>query len=700
MFPFGVIITNPALWIGAFAVFVPWYIHLLTRRTPRTLKFPSLQFLMSARASQSRLFRLRHLLLLLLRTLMLALMLAAFLKPVLDPRAVANVGKDTSAQAVVVLIDASVSMRYRQPGGSTFARAREVAERLIGDLNPRDRANLILAGSTPEPSFPELSDNRVSLVQDLRRSEAGFARSDFDLALAMAVAQLESLPTHERIIYLVSDFQRSNWAAVNFGKIPEGVRIVFIPVGPDRPENLSLGEVVVDPPSPTLGEAMDVACKVTNHGGKPRTVPLQVHLGGEAHVTKTVTVAPGSTVTESFRFEVTEEGIGEGVVSTPDDGLVEDDRRYFSLSVSDRMEVQVVSDEAARAGTARGVLLAAIDPSSRLVGHYVRGVAIHSGELGPISPDSIPVMMLAGLEPLTTRNVEYLADYVREGGSMVVFLVSAEDAINLVTLGKALGQPLPFEPTGLVTQKSRDGATLASANFNHPLLRKFRETPALSEIRFLRHFSTERTPDVGQVLARFDDRQVAIAEQTVGAGRLLICNFSPHPRHSDLARRTLFVPLVHEMIKTLRPRAGAAIEHVVGATCSATVQGIADGSSLGFTAPDGTGVKAGFDLQGERAAVLFPPTHVPGFYRVYAGVDRVGSVPVNLDARESELDRLNVDQLEALARDSRGQWLAVDGGSLETLTRMKHGRPLWHLLMLAVLVCLAVEQSLWWVWER
>ena len=58
---------NPALWIGSIALGVPILIHLLTRRTPKNMIFPTLKFIRAAKANQSNIHRLRHLLLLLLQ---------------------------------------------------------------------------------------------------------------------------------------------------------------------------------------------------------------------------------------------------------------------------------------------------------------------------------------------------------------------------------------------------------------------------------------------------------------------------------------------------------------------------------------------------------------------------------------------------------------------------------------------------------
>ena len=54
----GLVFTNPALWIGALVLTVPLILHLLTRKTSRTLIFPTVRFIRKIQASQSAFFRL------------------------------------------------------------------------------------------------------------------------------------------------------------------------------------------------------------------------------------------------------------------------------------------------------------------------------------------------------------------------------------------------------------------------------------------------------------------------------------------------------------------------------------------------------------------------------------------------------------------------------------------------------------------
>ncbi|MGH7731747.1 MAG: BatA domain-containing protein, partial [Candidatus Eiseniibacteriota bacterium] len=74
---------NPLFLFGLAAAAVPILIHLFTRKRPREMRFPSLEFLSEVNRSEIRRLRLRQWLLLLLRTLAVAALALAISRPAL-----------------------------------------------------------------------------------------------------------------------------------------------------------------------------------------------------------------------------------------------------------------------------------------------------------------------------------------------------------------------------------------------------------------------------------------------------------------------------------------------------------------------------------------------------------------------------------------------------------------------------------------
>lgn len=114
LLPAVITFANAAMLAATAAVALPLAVHLLNRRQPRTVVFPTVRFLRAAAASQSRVHRLRHLILLALRCAFIALLALAFARPVWFRSADAAAAADRDTVAILVL-DLSASMSYVEP---------------------------------------------------------------------------------------------------------------------------------------------------------------------------------------------------------------------------------------------------------------------------------------------------------------------------------------------------------------------------------------------------------------------------------------------------------------------------------------------------------------------------------------------------------------------------------------------------------
>src|SRR5438477_11726369 len=124
----------PAFLAGLAAIAVPVIIHLIHRERRVVVEFPSLMFLQRIPYRSVRRQKIRHLLLLLLRCLALALLVAAFARPFLQRRQT-PIGT-TGARELVVLLDRSASMGY----ADRWTKAKDAAKKAVSGLSATDRA--------------------------------------------------------------------------------------------------------------------------------------------------------------------------------------------------------------------------------------------------------------------------------------------------------------------------------------------------------------------------------------------------------------------------------------------------------------------------------------------------------------------------------------------------------------------------------
>ena len=136
------IFVNPLLLAGTALVALPIVLHLMMRRKPRWVEFPALRFVRRRHDTNRRQLRLRHLLLLLLRAAIIALVAMALARPSL--RVAGGVlGGQRAPVAAAVVIDTSKRMDYRHENRTRLEAAKELALWLLAQFPPESQVAVI-----------------------------------------------------------------------------------------------------------------------------------------------------------------------------------------------------------------------------------------------------------------------------------------------------------------------------------------------------------------------------------------------------------------------------------------------------------------------------------------------------------------------------------------------------------------------------
>src|SRR5436309_3196105 len=133
-----------ALGVGAAAIALPILIHWLTKPRPVTVPLSTLRFVREAVRQRRARYRLRDLLILLLRAAAVVLLAWAFARPLAGSKPLVA---ESAGEAVrVVILDRSQSMAAASHGVQAFERARPAAAKHLA-YAPGLRGNLILAAA-------------------------------------------------------------------------------------------------------------------------------------------------------------------------------------------------------------------------------------------------------------------------------------------------------------------------------------------------------------------------------------------------------------------------------------------------------------------------------------------------------------------------------------------------------------------------
>jgi Aerotolerance regulator N-terminal len=704
-------LTTPALLGGMALLSLPVVAHLLNRRARQAIVFPTIQLLRASVATQSWLYRLRRWILLLLRCLAVAMLVFAFCRPVwLDARTKsANAGKGA---AVVLLLDASASTAQRADEINLISELRAAGIRSLDSLRVgTDVANIVLATSRSLAVYPKLSANIPGLKDELNRLEPTFERADLPQALTLA-GQLLASHDGERRLVILSDLQQTNWQEVVQGRkasaaLPSDTQVAVIDVRSRVPDNVGLSSPRYLPAQPLVGEPLRLVAQVANFSRGKKEVRLAATLDGQSLPVQTVTLAAGEQREASLETVLKSAGDHEVVFDIPADALAADNRAFLTVHAGSRLPVVVVSDDDPNEpGTASYFLIRALAPrddakidrfdvrqmtSAKMTDQNLAGAAVFVGYLGELTPQAAGTLLR----------------FLEKGGGVVFFCGEGAVPRNLQQLQQSGGKEgvLPWEPVPTRTKAAPDHAlAITNGKWRSRLLREFDEQSqvAIGEIRFTRVWSAGPVAPDATILLNFSDGTPALGLRIVRTGEFLLANFSPAIEASDFGKYGSFVALVQTLAQQLAPGgAGKEPSAVVGEIYRAP-QTISMGSSAGrltVLGPKSEPVAFATSGDPEHVTVDVQQTSLPGFYRFKLGDRTVGQAALNVDPRESNLERIDRDALLHALHASGSQPALESAAGWEPLANLR-GRPLWGWCLATTMCAFGIELVLLGYWKR
>jgi len=663
---------------------LPLVIHLLNLRFPQLFMFSSIKRLRETVAQRSRIFRWRHRILLLLRTLLLLTLLFAFLRPLL-PR-LGSSTKDKAGRSVLIVIDNSLSMEHQATGVSGHQRAEIEADKILDTLTGGDSVNVMLVGETPRTCFVDFSNNHTEARRFVHSIKPGFGRANFSAANATA-SRFITQNTPRAEIYYLTDFQRKNWANVDFTPLPPQARLFFVSVTPEQRKNRAILGATLNQAQVLSGDTVTLEIEVGNFTDEALRDSLKVVIDARVSFSKEVTVAPWSSAKVTLPVPPGGPGLHLCEVSLPPDELPQDDRCFLTIPVLEKEGILVVSDaEGAEKGAAH-FLKTALNPYDDRGGSLLPEQTNAAG-LTPERTAPVKKIFLTRTGRLSEGSAKLLADFVFHGGGVVWFLDGDSEPANLGAVENAAGTPMPLklQQRRAIQNVGLGAQQISRGDFKSKFLRLFRNT-GRQDLALLEFYDIyEASPSGnGQVLLSYADETPAMAQLNHGLGTMLFLNFSVSEFSSNLARQRIFPAWMQEIVKNLSSDEPVPTSTIIGHAVHDEVWR-AEIKDNPLRKPDGTPMTLKTEALGERTAISFVPADL-GFYTLSSGSRLLHAYGVNAHPDEADLRPIDRAQLPDRLGGRQG-WL-VEGQ--QDFADLVVGKPIFHWFIFAVAALLAIE---------
>ena len=685
----------PAFIAGLATLAVPVIIHLINRERRTVVEFPSLMFLHKIPYRSVRRQKLRHLLLLALRCLALAILVFAFARPFFQRKTPAT-SSLVGAKERIILLDHSYSMGY----GDHWKKAQDAARAATRDIGGTDRATLVVFANDAVAQTEPTADH-ARLERGISGATVSSEGTRFGPAVKLASQILAGSNLPRKEVVIISDFQKIGWARRDEMRVPPGTVVTPVDVSQRDEPDMAVTQVTTDRDRGNGRDRVTVAARLTNVGSAPRTVDATLALGGRDVETKHVTAPPSGAVQVSFSPMGVPTAATRGTVRITHDSLPQNDVFHFTLAQGEAVSVLLVEPARPRANASLFVsraLAIGDKPAFRI---DVKSI----DSLRPTDFADRSLVVLNEVDPPAGATGARLREMIAAGSGL------------LVVPGDVRAQPLSPEWQALMparlgpsVDRTRDAGGTLAVDYGHPVFEIFSAPRSgdFSTAHFFRYRTLTAPGDsTGKIIARFDDGSPALVERTAGHGKVLVWASSLDEYWTDLPLQPVFLPFIHQVAKYAGRYSDARLWFTAGdvldlsrhgeltAMFQPTGGGAADagtGTDLVLESPSGKRTRLSATGPAHLAEL-----HEQGFYELRGSSTAVGSgrpVAVNVDPAESDLSRFDPAELVAALTAANGTTESAGSANSVLPQDFERRQTIWWYLLFGVLLVMAAETVL------
>jgi aerotolerance regulator-like protein/VWA domain-containing protein/CARDB protein len=687
----SVFFLYPALLFGLFAASLPILIHLLNRRKLKRIQFPAVRFILLSQKRISRSYRLRHWILLALRTLAVVFLALLLANPIFQIGAGLFAG--SGPVSLVVLLDNSLSMTWSGDGNG-FRQAKDAARLLISGLNDGDRAALIPTNIDGKEPF-RLKAQKDVLLKELDGIEIADGTANLPAALSKAYELLVE-PAGQKEIRLITDMGLTGWdqfSVAGLKQVDPSIAFKLIHIGrKQQPLNGTIKTIRLTSQGVGVNLPTQIEATVANFGDSEiKDVLVQLSIDGQNREQKLATVPAGGETSVNFQTRVNQAGAHVGQVTLKKDGLAGNPTTHFALDAQDKLKILVVDGDpqTSLVQSETFFLSRALNPagdSSLFLPTVILPDALNSATL-----DGYQVVMLCNVAALSDAFVTKLQNFLRQGGGVLIF---GGDKFQPESYSQRWPQALPGELREKKLGPEASGEKIGKFDLDHPVLQNLSEDTLQESLKSARVWGYTRTAASGKAaLISLTNGDPLLLEQKIGSGKLMLFTTSADRDWSDLPVKTVYLPLVQALAQYLAGGKRGALDAgiPVGTAKELSLPPGYVGKSLRVTKPDKQSADIPIAGEKDHAQATIEVNDRAGIYRLAypTGTEKDIGAPqlysANSPFLESRLDEISARELQSKLSPIRAEVIPVDalkdGGSRTDLAL-----PVLALLIVTLLI--------------
>jgi len=661
---------HPVYLYGLITASIPLLIHLLNRRRLKRMRFPAVRFVLLSQRRISRTYRLRHWLLLALRTSAVFLLVLLLANPIFQTGVGLFAGG--GPLSLVIVMDNSLSMKWSREGEG-FKQAKEAARLLISSLKDGDRV-AVVPTNTSERGQIRLKGEREILFRELDTIQIAAGSADFSSTLGK-VYELLKEPAAQKDIWLITDTALTDWDRFSMSALGQHDPLIPLKIikitGQEGSLNATIKEIKMRGQGVGVGPPIQLEAWVVNFGNKEiKELLVQLNIDGQNREQKLISLPSKGESAVSFLFPLSQSGDHHGYVMLKKDGLAGNPTSYFTLQAQDKLKVLVVDGDpqTSLVQSETFFLTRALNPAGERDSSLFLPTVIIPESLSSVSLDSYQALILCNVAAIPDVFLPKLRDYVRKGGGLLLFL---GDRIQIEDYNAKLFQSAPALLPAHIREKRMLSEAAAekieATDTTHPALQLFADEilkDSLKSSRIQGYFRTDSS--AGSTLLSLANGDPVLLERKIGSGRVLLFTATADRDWTDLPLKTAYLPLIQSLASYLAGSRRGTMDPgiTVGSAKPFSFPPSYVGKSLKVIKPNGKEREITFVPDGEKATASFQENDLAGIYRLSLPTGETQGAtqmyPVNSPFLESRLETIGERELQAKLVPIRAEIVPLD----------------------------------------
>jgi len=684
------IFLNPAILFGLLAASIPVIIHLFNLRKLKKIEFSTLTFLKELQKNKIRKIKLKQWILLALRVLIILFVVMAFARPALQSM---QIGGTTSAAktTAIFIIDDTFSMSVVDQKGSYFNQAKEIIKQVLSQLQEGDEVGLILVSDKKNEN--KLTSNLSEFIKNVDQVELSYTSADLNSSITKAAQLISESKNFNKEIYILSDFQKNKIIKENLNNdlselMNESIRLYSFDLSDKDVFNLSVDELKINNQIFEKNKPVSFSVTITNNSKQDvSSAVVSLFMNDERAAQKSFDVSAGQSAIVEIEAIPKSNGFIDVAAEIETDEIEQDNKRFASLYVPEKISIGLFAENQDD--------LTFVDLALQTAGEGK--IQIEKKSINQLTSQQLNKYQIIIISANTIASgIEQLKNFLQNGGGMILFPSSIQDAVRLNQLYSQLGLRISSSFIGKVSANDLK-IKFDKTDFNHPVFQNIFQNDDKKKYESPELNAYYKLTSSGNQLISLVDGSSFLSETKNGKGKIFVFNSAPVLSWSDFPIKSIFAPLMNKSVAYLSSKEREENIFLAGEDINVNIKNF-NSSQIKVLKPGGTEEFINLDQDINKDYLAYQNTKIAGSYKFYSGENLIENISINSDPTESKTEYSDKSEFDDYLKsiNFNGNHISIDKDEniSQKILQARFGSELWRYFLLVALILALIEMTI------